>query len=165
MKLKICLIICFGLLFGGFKAFAVLGIPVSDPKKMIVVSQDEPEFAINLPSNEGTGYSWYLETEHSSRLAEVIGFENHSPDVQLMGAPHYQQFRFKLLEAAFKAPQVLHLSFKKVRPWEPIQALTVSNDSKRNVSAQNGHFADEESFTIVTRTEPVIVKRDSGNND
>lgn len=166
MKLKTCLIVCFGLLFGGFKAFAVLGMPVSDPKEVIIVSQDAPEFSINLPSNGGTGYGWYLDVEHSSRLPEAIGFENHSPDVQLMGAPHYQQFTFKLSEVAFKAPQLLHLTFKLIRPWEPIQALVDADNSNNNsISIQSGNSDNEESFTIVTKPEPAIVKRDTESND
>lgn len=166
MKLKTCLIICFGLLFGGFKAFALVEDVTSNPKKPILVSQAAPEFALKLELSAGTGYNWYLDVEHSSRLPEPIGYENHSPDAQLMGAPHYQQFNFKLPAVAFKAPQVLHLTFKLMRPWEEmVQASAHLANGDNCLVASSDSVDDTRVFTIVTEPQSHIVKRGFNAND
>ena len=92
-------------------------VVLTDPKKAIVVKQDNDEFTITMQANPTTGYGWYL-TGFYSKYIEPEGMQFIPPTKQLMGAPGVDVWKFKIDDDAFKAPMLLTIRFVSMRPWD-----------------------------------------------
>ncbi len=101
------------------------GLQISNPDKAIQVTQKKPEFTITLKSNATTGYRWFIQSLNQ-KLLEIKNSEYIAPDSNMMGAPGYQTWSFKVKSNGFKAPRVLKIKFVYARPWEPKAAETLS---------------------------------------
>lgn len=107
----------------GITAVANVGLPISDPREFIVVTQEHPEFSIKLHNNQGTGYGWYLVDNYNHHLIKPTSFAMQVPVGEMPGAARFDQFHFRLSKAAFKVPVELTLTFALIRPWQSVQAM------------------------------------------
>jgi len=89
----------------------------TDDTKPIVVEAKKPNFTITIKSNPTTGYRWFI---RSYPFDYVVPLKHKfaKPTSNLMGAPTYETFEFKLKPAAFKAPHQFIIRFNYLRPFE-----------------------------------------------
>lgn len=105
------------LLFLGFtlKAFAV---PYTEENTEIKLKSDQTQFEIKLKSNPTTGYSWFLK-KYDATYVELGKHRFEMPEnKQLMGAPGFEVWSFKVKPTAFKTATETTLHFVYGRPWE-----------------------------------------------
>jgi len=87
-------------------------------KPAVTVTVDKPEFVIKLKSNPTTGFSWFLK-DYDAGLIEAVGHKYYpSGNKNLIGAPGFELWSFKVKPAAFTVPHELEIKFVYVRPWE-----------------------------------------------
>jgi inhibitor of cysteine peptidase len=87
-------------------------------KQAISVSDNNPEFVIQLKSNATTGYSWFLR-DYDAKLIQPIKHVYEAPaNKKLMGAPGLEVWTFKAKPAAFAVPQQTMIRFVYTRPWD-----------------------------------------------
>lgn len=89
----------------------------SEEKRNIAVLSTHPEFIIQLKSNPTTGYSWYLR-DYDGNILSPVKHVFVKPNSQLMGAPGYERWTFKVKPAGFIVPQQTTLRFIYTRPWQ-----------------------------------------------
>lgn len=85
-----------------------------------VVSEENPQFTVQLPANTGsTGYSWYL-TGYNSQLLQPVSYHYANPSSAsgMLGTPETAIFVFKATPALLTVPQKTGLTFSYLRPWE-----------------------------------------------
>lgn len=83
----------------------------------IIVSKDHPEFTLKLKSNPTTGFSWFLR-EYSRNLVKPLKHSFQKPTQQLMGAPGYEWWTFRIKPAGFIVPQSTTVRMIYARPWQ-----------------------------------------------
>lgn len=101
--------------------FASTATPVFTPNtRPIVVTEKDPTFTLNLPSNPSTGYCWNLKT-YPKAMIQVVGHHYVPPKTQkLLGASGYEVWDFKVLYPTayhFRVNQVTHVVMQYKRPW------------------------------------------------
>lgn len=89
----------------------------SSPNTAIKVQANQPEFTLTLQSNPSTGYSWFL-TKYNSQLITAVSHQFVAPNTNLIGAPGYEIWTFKLAPTAFAVPQTTNVVMEYARPWE-----------------------------------------------
>ena len=86
----------------------------------IVVTQKDPTFSLNLPSNPSTGYCWSVKA-YPKAMIQVAGHHYVPPKKQkLLGAPGYEVWNFRVLYPTtyrFRVNQVTHVVMQYKRPW------------------------------------------------
>lgn len=95
----------------------------NEDKQNILVTADQPTFTIELKSNPTTGYSWFLR-EYDTDLITAVKHKFQKGQADLMGAPGYEVWTFKVKPAAFAVPQQLQLRFIYTRPWQGSESST-----------------------------------------
>jgi len=86
-------------------------------KPVIMATPKNPEFVIKLKSNRTTGYIWLLR-EYDKNLITPIKHRYLSPISQLVGAPGFELWTFRVNAAGFTVPQLTYIRFVYARPWE-----------------------------------------------
>src|SRR5579871_1141560 len=86
-------------------------------KPNIVVRAKNPEFEIRLKSNPTTGFSWFL-NQYDRNFIQPIKHEYEVPPKNLVGAPGYEIWTFRITSEGFLVPRLMTLSFSYTRPWE-----------------------------------------------
>lgn len=90
----------------------------TEEKTAFIVTSDQAAFTLKLKSNPTTGYSWFL-TEYNGALIEPVEHHFLKPDnQQLVGAPGYELWKFRVKPAGFKVPQLTQIHLAYMRPWE-----------------------------------------------
>ena len=89
----------------------------SEDKLNILVTVDQPQFTIKLPSNPTTGYSWYLR-EYDSNVVAPVKHHYQGGERRMMGAPGYEYWYFRVKHAGFIVPQQTLIRFLYARPWQ-----------------------------------------------
>lgn len=108
-----------GLLIISNITFAQTKSNVYDESKLAVtVSAGKPTFIIKLKSNPTTGYSWFLREYHPTFLVPIRHKFETPTDKNLMGAPGYEVWTFRVKPEAFVVPQQTLIRLVYVRPWE-----------------------------------------------
>lgn len=88
----------------------------TEDKPNIMVSKDHPQFTLKLKSNPTTGYSWYLR-EYNSRVITPIKQSFEPSKQQLIGAPGYEFWTFKVKPDGFVVPQQMMIRMIYARPF------------------------------------------------
>lgn len=89
----------------------------TEDKPGIIVSQNQPQFIIKLKANPTTGYSWFLR-DYDDRVIQPIKQQYAAPKTDMVGAPGYDVWTFKVKANAFTVPQQTVVRFVYSRPWE-----------------------------------------------
>lgn len=97
-------------------AFAADPVYYSEDKPNITVTKDQPQFTIRLKSNPTTGFNWYLR-EYNSRLIAPVKHSFEAPKQQLVGAPGYEFWTFKVKPDGFVVPQQMTVKMVYARPF------------------------------------------------
>lgn len=102
-------------LFISTSIFAAEKAPVfSSPKTPIVVSHQNAEFVITLPSNPTTGFSWHAKSFHKAYIG-IVGHKYVAPqNKKLIGAPGYEAWCFRVKKAD---TGTTHIVMQYARPW------------------------------------------------
>lgn len=95
----------------------------SEDKSNIAVTSKQPEFVIKLKSNPSTGYSWYLR-EYDSNLIVPVKHSYEQATSELIGAPGYELWTFKVKPAGFVVPQQTVMRMVYARPWQGSDSST-----------------------------------------
>lgn len=90
----------------------------TEDKPVIMVSADAPQFVIKLKSNATTGYAWFLLDYNSKMISPVSHTYQVAKDKNLVGAPGYELWTFRVMPTGFIVPQETMLGFVYIRPWE-----------------------------------------------
>lgn len=90
-------------------------------KLAVTVTPDKPEFIIKLKSNPTTGYSWFLREYDGDMMTPVKHQFQHATS-QLVGAPGFELWTFKMKKEAFTVPQQTIVRFVYARPWNSTDA-------------------------------------------
>ena len=91
----------------------------NEDKLNIAVTADQPAFTIKLKSNPTTGYRWYLREYNQALIMPVTHrFLAADKNNNLMGAPGYELWTFKVKPEAFTVPQQMTLRMVYARPWQ-----------------------------------------------
>jgi inhibitor of cysteine peptidase len=112
--------LCYGLLFVVASAYAENEVTVTDPANTIIVNQSNPTFNVILQSNPTTGYSWVLK-KYDADLILYVEHKFYPPTKQksnLVGAPCYEKWVFKVKPNGFTVPQLTNIILVYMRPWE-----------------------------------------------
>lgn len=98
-------------------AFYFLMSSVMATPTVIHVNKTHPLFSIKLAANATTGYSWVL-GKHHPFIQLITSTYYPSANKQLIGAPGYTVFQFKVSPSAFvHATQTMPLELLYQRPW------------------------------------------------
>src|SRR5579883_3052977 len=95
----------------------------TEDKLNIIATPQSPEFIIKLKSNPTTGYSWFLR-EYDANLITPIKHSFIKPTQDLMGAPGFESWTFKVKPIAFAVPQQTVMRFIYARPWQGSESST-----------------------------------------
>ena len=90
---------------------------VTVDKPFVMVSSQKNSFTIKLKSNATTGYTWFL-SSYDKSLVQPVSHQYQHATSQLVGAPGYELWTFKLKPEAFHVPHVTMINFVYSRPWE-----------------------------------------------
>ena len=103
------------------KCFAILATSICYATQgNIILDKDATSFNIELTTNSGTGYSWFLENYDSNILTPSKTTTKVTTDKKL-GSPTTTLWEFKLKE--IKVPTVSKIIFQQARPWEGIENI------------------------------------------
>ncbi|MBS0359229.1 MAG: protease inhibitor I42 family protein [Proteobacteria bacterium] len=89
--------------------------------KAIQVSQNQPQFTVQLPANLTTGYSWFL-GQYDEQLIEVVSYYYEKPTKTMPGAGGNAVWIFKVKPRAFVAPHRIVIQMFYMQPWNASQA-------------------------------------------
>lgn len=89
----------------------------------IHVTSIAPVFIIKLKSNPTTGYTWSLH-DYDKILLSLVKHQYLAPTSGLIGASGYDQWTFKMNNAAFTHPQRTSLKLTYARPWDKSDGVT-----------------------------------------
>lgn len=123
------------ILFLFFSAFAYAETQVAEPaiytqdKPTIIATPDKSEFIIKLKSNATTGYSWFLR-QYDKNMIEPVSHKYQHPVSQLVGAPGFELWTFRVRSEGFTVPQVTYIRFIYSRPWEPANQTSTQVEFK-----------------------------------
>jgi inhibitor of cysteine peptidase len=120
MNLSVC-----ALLFGG----AASADPVfTEESREITLTPKEQTFTIKLHSNVTTGYSWEV-LKSDAKMIKVVSHEYLRPETDLIGAPSYEVWNFKVLSGS--AGKTTKLEMRYAQPWQPeVNSTTLTFDIK-----------------------------------
>ncbi len=90
---------------------------VTDSKKTIMVSKDNPRFTISLPSNATTGYYWYI-AKYDPRLIKLVDSHYSAPKKAMPGQGGIQVWYFEARHNSFKAAYLSDIELVYARPWD-----------------------------------------------
>ncbi len=90
----------------------------TDLGQPIVVTKDQPYFQVQLKANPTTGYSWAFVQPTGEALVQVVSHQYQKPDSNLVGAPGFEIWTFKVDNKAFTQEQTLSFKMDYERPWE-----------------------------------------------
>lgn len=103
------------------KYFAILATGICyAAQSNIILNKDSTSFNIELTTNAGTGYNWFLENYDSNILMPSKTSIKTATERKL-GAPKTTLWEFKLKE--IKVPTVSKIVFQQARPWEGIENI------------------------------------------
>lgn len=111
-----CILIC-TLLMASSLARASLALQPSDPKKSIVISENQQQFQLVLPANPTTGYQWFL-TGIDHNLLDPVAERYQASKTSLMGAGGYDIWTFQLKPQAVSVPWITAVKLHYARAWE-----------------------------------------------
>ncbi len=133
MKLLLSTLLSIGLIGLSTSGFAD---KAKDPS-VVILSANEPQFTIQLPSNPTTGYQWYV-TQYDHQLLQLVNYHFQPGNPKLMGAPGVAIFVFTANPSMFAAPQQTSVQLTYSRAWEtaPGQTKTVVVSSIPGTPAQ-----------------------------
>jgi len=89
----------------------------SQEKTAILVKPESPEFTVQLKSNATTGYEWFLRS-YDNHVITPVSHHYQRPTSQLVGAPGFEVWTFRVKAEGFTVPQVTYIRFVYARPWE-----------------------------------------------
>lgn len=89
----------------------------TENKLDISVTAKQPEFTIKLKSNPTTGYSWFLR-QYNRNLIVPVKHAFEKPTQNLMGAPGYELWTFRVKPTGFTVPQQTIIRMIYARPWQ-----------------------------------------------
>ena len=92
--------------------------------KPLYLDSKNQNLEIKLKSNPTTGYSWYLQSIDAPWLVPV-SHKYVAPSSELMGAPGYELWTFKVDPAYLKVPFYTEIELIYTRPWEVNSSPTV----------------------------------------
>jgi inhibitor of cysteine peptidase len=95
----------------------------TENKTNIAVTSKQPEFIIKLKSNPTTGYTWYLR-EYDSNLISPVKHSYEQGPTELIGAPGYEIWTFRVKPAGFVVPQQTVMRLVYTRPWQGSDSST-----------------------------------------
>lgn len=92
--------------------------------KDIVVQPGARKFTVVMQVNRSTGYSWYLQG-YDAHLIQPVGVSYNKLAANSLGAPKSMVWEFKINDVIVNIPQVSHIDFALLRPWEakPIEQV------------------------------------------
>ena len=99
---------------------------VNDISKPIFVSTNMPEFTLNLPANETTGYKWVLDSDYNAKLIQPLKQHYHVINNKLIGSGGIDSWTFKVQSLGLRVPTKLALNLLYIRPWEKQPAKIVT---------------------------------------
>jgi len=119
-------------------------VPVySQDKQTILVTSSQPGFIYKLKSNPTTGYSWFLR-EYDPRFITPVNHRFEKGEGNLMGAPGFEYFTFRVKAVAFDVPHQTIIRFTYVRPWQSddngaqlLLRVTTISDKDNNSSKES----------------------------
>lgn len=82
----------------------------------IEVKRTDPNFVIELRSNPGTGYSWFL-SRYDHELVQPVKKEYEASNKKLVGSGGKERWFFRLKPKAFIVPNILTIEMVYARPW------------------------------------------------
>ncbi len=86
----------------------------------VIAKPEQMEITFTLQANPTTGYSWYLE-KYNAHLLQPISAVYHAPTSELIGAPGFMVWKFRLLAGAHKVPQMTKITLRYLRAFEEKQ--------------------------------------------
>ncbi|RDI48738.1 hypothetical protein AQULUS_08980 [Aquicella lusitana] len=95
----------------------------TEDKQNITVDRAHPEFTIKLKSNPTTGYAWFLR-EYDANLISPVKHSFQKPEQNLMGAPGYEIWTFRVKPQGFLVPQQTTIRMIYARPWQGADSST-----------------------------------------
>lgn len=90
----------------------------TEKKLSIVVTQNQPQFTLQLISNPSTGYSWFLRGYDPALLQPVKHYYQAMNASGMPGAAGFEYWVFKVKPVAFVVPQQFTLRMVYARPWQ-----------------------------------------------
>ena len=86
-----------------------------------VLTEDEPNCTIRLPSNSSTGYSWSIQS-YDDMLLQLNKHHYIASETERIGAGGYEEWQFEATAHAFQtSPRTTVIEFIYTRPWEQAQ--------------------------------------------
>ncbi|HTM63506.1 MAG TPA: protease inhibitor I42 family protein [Gammaproteobacteria bacterium] len=98
-------------------AYADQPVIYDQSKTAIIVTKKKPIFIIKMISNPTTGYTWLLR-DYDKTLIIPVKQQYVAPSKNLVGAPGYELWTFRVKDTAFVVPQRTTIEFIYARPWE-----------------------------------------------
>jgi inhibitor of cysteine peptidase len=95
----------------------------TEDKPNVAVSPEQPIFIIQLKSNPTTGFSWFLR-EYDNHLIMPVKHSFQPPTKNLMGAPGFEFWTFRVMPAGFTVPQQTTIRMVYARPWQGSDSST-----------------------------------------
>ncbi|EKD92050.1 MAG: hypothetical protein ACD_29C00220G0001 [uncultured bacterium] len=105
-------------------AFAVVIIKpmqFTSNAKPLVLTAENPEITITLPSNPTTGFTWSIQ-KYDTNLLKLVLQRYTPPNSRLMGAPGIQQYTFQAIQTGYSVTQVGHVVLQYARQWTTVGA-------------------------------------------
>lgn len=93
-------------------------IPIyTDSSQTIIVSQNSPEFKIQLKSNPTTGYTW-ITKQYDHSLLTLVNYQYVPPMAQMPGAGGIAVWDFKAKSKFFIKSQSTNVQLLYARSWD-----------------------------------------------
>src|SRR3990167_9897785 len=89
--------------------------------KPLVLTAENPEITITLPSNPTTGFTWSIQ-KYDTNLLKLVLQRYTPPNSRLMGAPGIQQYTFQAIQTGYSVTQVGHVVLQYARQWTTVGA-------------------------------------------
>lgn len=100
----------------------------SNAMRPIIITNEKNTFTLSLPANPSTGYQWFLKTNHTNCLRQMLKLTKYrylpNENTKKIGAPGKVNWSFTAKKNAFLYPQLCELTFVYLRPWETSVAKT-----------------------------------------
>ncbi len=97
-------------------------LEATDANRILVITPEQDEIEIFLPSNPSTGYVWAVK-DFDRRLLKLTDHFVIKTETKRVGAPNLELFEFKLLKGnrGREANQLTEITFVQLRSFETVK--------------------------------------------